>query len=175
MKKGFEMIGRRICILGPSCSGKSTLSEKLGKKLKYPVLHIDQIAHVPGTKWIKRPHEEIVKIHDAFIKKQKWVIDGQYKRLMPQRLKRADMLILIKTNRFICLWNFLNRCCAKHERCGGLKDAPNEFNWPHMWFILYQQPKHRQEQMRIIAAHPHLKVIILRSFKDIDSFVARIS
>jgi adenylate kinase family enzyme len=168
------MTRQRICVLGPSCSGKSTLSEKLGKKLKYPVLHIDQIAHIPGTKYVKRPHNELVKIHNTFIKKQTWVIDGQFIRLMPARLERADTLILIKANRFACLWNFLKRCLSKKDRSGGLKNAQAEFNLPHIWFILYQQPKRQPELMSIIAQHPHLKTIVLSSFKEMNSFLENV-
>lgn len=110
---GTTVLGQRICILGPSCAGKSTLSEKLSKKLKLPLLHLDQIAFIPGTNWVQRPKEEMKRAHDAFIKKPRWIIDGQYKSVLPQRLKRADTLIFIDVNRFVCAWRFINRCRIK--------------------------------------------------------------
>lgn len=36
------MTFRRICIIGPSSGGKSTLADRLGKLLDYPVLHMDK-------------------------------------------------------------------------------------------------------------------------------------
>ena len=36
----------RICIIGGSGTGKTTLADNLGKKLKLPVYHIDGIHHL---------------------------------------------------------------------------------------------------------------------------------
>ena len=169
------MIKRRICIVGPSCAGKSTFSEKLGNKMKYPVLHLDQIAHIPGTNWIKRPRAETQKVHDTFIEGQEWIIDGQYKYMMPKRLECADTLVLIKANRFVCLWRYFKRCLIKSSRIGQLENASNEFNFNMIPWILYHQPRYCKEQMQIIAEYPHLKIVVLRSFKDMDNFLENIS
>ena len=165
--------GKRICIVGPSCSGKSTLAEKLGRILDYPVLHLDQIAHVPYSNWALRPREETQKEHDAFILQPEWIVDGQYRRLMPQRLERADTLILLEADRFTCLFRYLKRCCVKGDRPGKLQGALKEFNLKAVWFILYRQPKRWKEQMEIISRYPHLKPIVLRSFKEIDAFTGK--
>ena len=169
-----HICGKRICIIGPSCSGKSTLAEKLGEILNYPVLHLDQIAHIPQTNWVERPREETQKDHDAFILCPEWIVDGQYKRLMPQRLERADTLILLESNRFTCLFRYLKRCCAKGDRPGKLRGAEKEFSLKMIKFILYRQPKRWNEQMEIIACYQHLKPVVLRSFKEIDGFIKAI-
>ncbi len=162
---------KRICIIGPSCSGKSTLAEKLGKKLNLPVLHIDQIAHIPGTNWVLRPRDETKNEHDDFIKKDAWIIDGQYKKLMPKRFERSDTIILLKVNRFVCCWRFLKRCFKGGNRPGKLDGATKEFNWEMIRFILYHQPRRWKEQMQIISAYPHIKIIPLKTFKEADDFL----
>lgn len=110
MKKLFR---KRICVVGPSGSGKSTFAEKLARKLNYPVLHIDQIAHIPNTNWVLAPREETEAKHNAFICQDTWVVDGQYPCYMPGRLERADTLVLIHANRFKCLLSFLSGVALK--------------------------------------------------------------
>lgn len=51
----LEDLGQRICILGPSNSGKSTLASAIGRKCGLTVIHLDQLYHRPGTDWEPRP------------------------------------------------------------------------------------------------------------------------
>ena len=68
--------GQRICILGPSNSGKSTLAAAVARKLGLPVVHLDQLHHLPDTDWQPRPRSEFVALHDAAIAGERWVMDG---------------------------------------------------------------------------------------------------
>lgn len=165
------VLGRRICVIGPSCAGKSTLAQNLGWKLGFPVLHLDQIAHIPGTNWVERPRHETQREHDAFIGQPCWVVDGSYSYLMPQRLRRADTLILLKAGRFTCLRNFITRCRMRGERAGKLEGAAREFNWDFIGWILFEQPRRWKNVGEIIAGHPHLHTTTFRSFAEIDAFL----
>ena len=164
--------GNRICIIGPSGSGKSTFADKLGNKLSFPVLHIDQIAHIPHTNWLLRPREETQAQHDLFIEKDKWVIDGQYSRYLPQRLERADTVVLIHAHRFKCLVNFLKRYKLKGKHIGALEGAPHTFNFRMITWILFKQPNRWQKQLKIINQHSHLNIIHAYSFSDLDNLLS---
>lgn len=95
----LDELGPRICILGPSNSGKSTLAEAIAGKRDLPAIHLDQLFHTPHTDWIPRPAQEFVHLHDAAIAQEQWVMDGNYSRTLPQRLARATGLILLDTRR----------------------------------------------------------------------------
>ncbi|MFQ1682408.1 AAA family ATPase, partial [Pantoea dispersa] len=47
-------LGPRICIMGPSNSGKSTLAKAIASKTSFPLIHLDQLHHLPDTKWVPR-------------------------------------------------------------------------------------------------------------------------
>ena len=42
-------LGERICIMGPSNSGKSTLADAIARKNGTRVVHLDLLYHHPGT------------------------------------------------------------------------------------------------------------------------------
>lgn len=81
-------LGERICILGPSNSGKSTLADAIARKRGLPAIHLDRLYHLPHTNWQPRPGEAFVALHDQAIADERWVIDGNYTKCMPQRLQQ---------------------------------------------------------------------------------------
>jgi adenylate kinase family enzyme len=98
----------KIVIIGYSGSGKSTLAKNLGNHYKIPVLHLDSIHFKEG--WIERDNKEFNQIVEEFIKNnESWVIDGNYKKIAPQRFLMADQLFFLNYNRFICLNSVVKR------------------------------------------------------------------
>ena len=85
--------GQRICILGPSGAGKTTFARKLAERLNSEFISMDKLVHTPG--WKPRPLEEWIPIHDTFIEKEAWVMEGAYRKSLPQRLKRAETVFFL--------------------------------------------------------------------------------
>ena len=93
----------RIAVIGYSGSGKSTLAARLGAAYGVPVLHLDSVHWLPG--WVERPREEEKALVRAFLDQNaSWVIDGNYSTLYyEERLEKADRIVFLNFNRFICL------------------------------------------------------------------------
>ena len=51
---------RRVVILGPGASGKSTLARELGERTCLPVIELDKVFWGPNL--ITMPHDEWVKM-----------------------------------------------------------------------------------------------------------------
>lgn len=87
---------KRIVILGPSGTGKTTLSRRLGEKLRYPILHLDTVYWLKDWEHIDKPsfHRYMV---DYMRKHDRWVIDGNYSnnKHFALRLRLADTIILL--------------------------------------------------------------------------------
>ena len=88
----------RIMIIGCGGSGKSTLAQQLGQKLGLPVIHLDKLFWTPG--WVSIPKEEFDRVHVDAVSKEKWIIDGNFDRTIPVRLKRCDTVIYLDFSRF---------------------------------------------------------------------------
>lgn len=161
----------KIAIIGPSNSGKSTLAVRLGKGLGIPVLHLDQIAHIPGSRWQRRPVEDFVAAHDAFIGQNGWVVEGNYSVCMPQRLAAADMVVWCDPPLVGCIWRYIRRCLRRDaNRPGKLKDAAGEFSFGLIKYTLLNYPKNKKAYRRFICEAAHLDVRHLRRFRQICDF-----
>lgn len=166
-------LGRRICILGPSNSGKSTLTHALAQNLDVPSVHLDVLRHIPNTAWEPRPLEEFVAAHDAAITGEGWVIDGNYSVGLPQRLERATGVIWIDPPLWGCIGRYLKRCFQKPDkRFGRLDGATREFSFELIHYTLTQYPKKKPKYAAMIAARPALPFIYLASMKHLNALYA---
>ena len=125
----LKELGSRICIVGPSNSGKSTLAEVISQTQGLKAVHLDQLYHLPNTDWVPRPADEFAALHDAAIKGSQWVIEGNYSRLLPQRLQRATGFILLDVPTPVSLYRYLRRCWFERDRRGALEGGRDSVKW----------------------------------------------
>ena len=108
--KELQKFGRRICIIGPSSTGKSTLAKSLGTKLNLKVCYLDQLAHIPNTQWQPRDKEELRIDHLNFVtQNEEWIIEGNYSYLMKERFSKATCIIWLDFNKWASLFRYLKR------------------------------------------------------------------
>ena len=122
-------LGTRICIMGPSNSGKSTLTQAIGQAQNLEVVHLDQLHHLPHTDWVPRPPEEFAALHDKAIAGNRWVIEDNYPRLLPQRLERATGFILLDVPTITSLYRYFRRCWFERDRRGALEGGRDSVKW----------------------------------------------
>lgn len=98
---------KRIVIIGSGGAGKSTLAKKLGEILQIEVLHLDKLYWQPN--WEKPPKEEWQKIVAEILKKDSWIMDGNFGGTMEMRLEACDTAIFLDFPRSVCLYRILKR------------------------------------------------------------------
>lgn len=138
-----ETLGPRICIFGPSNSGKSTLAAAIGKTLGVPAVHLDLLHHRPNTDWVPRPAQEFERLHDEAIAGYSWVMEGNYSRLMPQRLRRATGIVWVDTAMPGNLWRYFRRTLIERDRIGALEGGRDSVKWLMIRHIAFVQPRRR--------------------------------
>lgn len=97
----------RISILGGPGTGKSTLSNNLGKELNLPIYHIDGINYLEN--WIPRDKKERDKIILSKTNESKWIIDGTYKDTLDIRVERSEIVIFLDFSTFAKLRGVFSR------------------------------------------------------------------
>ena len=145
----LDKLGTRICIMGPSNSGKSTLAEAISRARGLVPIHLDQLYHLPHTDWVPRPADEFIALHDTAIMGSSWVIDGNYSRLLPKRLQRATGFVLLDVSTLVSLYRYIHRCWFKRDRRGALEGGRDSVKWDMIQHITVatRANRNRYEQM----------------------------
>ncbi|MDX7986888.1 AAA family ATPase [Xenorhabdus sp. 12] len=161
-------LGNRICIMGPSNSGKSTLANAISKKCGLKVVHLDQLFHLPNTDWQARSRDEFISLHDMAIKEENWVIDGNYGLCLPQRLARATGVIFLDISTPASLFRYAYRTLFQRHRYGGLEGGKDSIKWDmihHIAVVIPSKRKHQEdlfEQLEI----PKIKLSSVKEIKQ---------
>ncbi len=165
----LHSLGERIVIVGPSNAGKSTLTVALSKTLGIPAVHLDQLHHLPNTDWEKRPAAEFIALHDAALLADKWIMDGNYSGLMPQRLARATGVILITSNHWRRFFRYLVRTLLnRSNRAGHLEGAKDSLKWEMVQWIL-RKTRHSADRYAKILNTYDLPIVKCRTAAELNA------
>ena len=168
----LSSLGQRIMVMGPSNAGKSTLATALGTHLDLPIVHLDQLSHLPNTDWDPRPKEEFAALHDQAIMEDRWVMDGNYSRLIPKRFERATGVILITSNHWLRLTRYFKRTLLHpNSRLGTLEGGQESLKWMMVDWILFKTPRNARRYAKMIEA-TSLPAIQCKSTNDLNALYA---
>ena len=97
----------KVIIIGCPSSGKTTFAEKLQKCTDLPLYYLDAIWHKPDKTHI--PREEFDERIRKIFAKDRWIIDGNYKRTIEMRMKQCDTVFLFDLPVEVCLQGVTDR------------------------------------------------------------------
>ena len=163
----LEALGPRIMICGTSNTGKSTLAAAIGRKLDLAVIHLDRLRFLPYTDWQERPDEDFKALHDEEIRGHRWVMDGNYSALMPQRLQRATGIILLSDSRWANFARYLRRTLLQRNRIGNLEGNKDSLKWDMVHWVLVRAPRNVDKYRRVLPASglPFIELNAMRELR----------
>ena len=164
----------RILIIGCGGAGKSTLARKLGEKLGIPVVHLDKLFWKPG--WVESAPEEIdAKIMEE-LRKPKWIMDGNFNRTLPQRVKYCDTIIYLDFSRTACLMGVVKRILTT---CGTVRPdmgegCPERFDLEFLKWVWNYNKNKRERNYRLLNEAEGVETIVLKNRRMVKRFLARL-
>jgi adenylate kinase family enzyme len=163
---------KRIAIIGPAGSGKSTLAHELGAILGVAVVHLDALFWKPG--WMETPKPEWRSIQEELVRRESWIIDGNYGGTLDVRLAAADTIIFLDFPRLLCLWRVIRRRLQYigKDRPDVGPGCPERLTWRFLWWIWTYRARKRPAVLQKLAECANEKrVIVLRGPAAVRRFL----
>lgn len=102
---------KRILIVGSCGAGKSTLAVQLSQITKLPLIHLDSVFWLPN--WVQKDKDIFDEELRGLLSNEEWIIDGNYHRTMEMRFEKADTIIFLDYNRYLCIFRAIKRATFK--------------------------------------------------------------
>jgi adenylate kinase family enzyme len=160
---------KKIAITGNCGAGKSHFAKRLSKILKIDVIHLDKYYWKPN--WQKTEKEEWQALHQNLLNLDEWIIDGNYKSTLDQRLEAADTVIFLNFSKPLCLFRAIKRRyfpdTDRTQDLGG--NNKERLTWNFIYWILTYPKK---EMLDKCLKLKDKKVLIINNQKEIDTLLA---
>ena len=153
----------RIVIIGCGGAGKSTLARQLGEKLDIPVVHLDRLFWKPG--WVEESKEEFDHKLALELEKDRWIIDGNFNRTMPQRLQKCDTILYLDFPRLTCLLGVAKRIITTYGkvRPDMGEGCPERFDLEFLQWVWNYNKRNRQRNYQLLEQATHAEKIVLKN------------
>lgn len=162
---------QRILVIGSPGAGKSTFSRALAERTGLPLIHLDR--HHWGAGWTEPDPEAWEQQVRELVKRDRWIMDGNYGRTLELRLARADTVIELQCPAWRCLWRALRRAIEHRGRTRPdmAEGCPEHLNLP---FLLYISSFPRRQRPVTEAKLTRFsgRIIRLRSPREAQRFLA---
>ncbi len=161
---------KRILVIGGNGSGKSTFSKKLGIKTGLPVIHLDKIWWRGNWEYISR--EEFDILLSAELKKEEWIIDGNFERTLEERIKFCDTVFYFDFSTVKCLFGVTERVLKNYGNTradmGG--NCPEKFDLEFYRAILRFNKKNRPKT-KVLLEKYNPEVIVFKNRKQATEYL----
>jgi adenylate kinase family enzyme len=167
----------RIMVVGISAGvGKTTFARRLGEILGIEVTHLDSLYWKPG--WVEAELEEFSASQKEVVKKQQWIIEGNYSNTFELRFNHADTIVYLELPMYVCLYRVVKRWLTNlgENRPDMGEGCTEKMEWAFLKFIIttYHSRKNKMENRmeRFPLLGPGKKVFKLRNKREISAFLA---
>lgn len=160
---------KRIIVIGSPGAGKSTFSRQLRDKTGLPLYYLDMIWHLPDRTTITKDEfdEKLAEI----LKKDSWIIDGNYGRTIEMRLKHCDTVFLLDYPLDVCLEGAMARVGVQREEIPWVEEElDEEFR---QWIIDFPKTKLPQIYVLLDQYSGGKEIHIFRSRDDANNYLEK--
>lgn len=164
----------RILIIGNAGSGKTTFARKLAEKYHLPLIHLDKLYWRDNWEHISR--EEFDFTLQAELKKPQWIIDGNFNRTLPHRLKYCDTVFFFDLPTVTCLAGITKRIITNYGKTrddmgGDCNEYFDSQKLPLYRNVLTFNRQHRKDYHKLLSSAKHASIIVFKNRRQAGSFL----
>lgn len=172
MKKKIEQV-KRITIVGGPGTGKNTLAKMLGKIFNLPIIHLDAINYNPN--WEEVGAEKRDKLILEKIKKDKWIIEGNYSATLKERIEKSDLTIWLDYSSLDIIKGVLSRNIKDfNKEKPEIPGCKERIDWKFFLYVVTYRKKARNKIVEKIKNTLDDKVYIFKNRKELDKWLENI-
>jgi adenylate kinase family enzyme len=164
---------KRVLVIGPGGSGKSTFAKRLGQLLNIEVKHLDRFYWRPG--WTKPSKDDWLKTVTELTSGDSWIIDGNFGGTLDLRVRHCDTIIFLDMSRLLCLWRIGKRrlLYRKSSRPDMAEGCTEKLDREFVSWVWGYSRRSRPKVIKLLHEHSESKKVVwLRSNAEVERFLA---
>jgi adenylate kinase family enzyme len=175
---------KKIVVVGTTSSGKSTLAEKIAKKIGADFIELDALHWEPN--WVEAPDEVFRERVEKALKAEAWVSAGNYGVVRDVIWKKAEAIIWLDYPFHIVFWRLFTRTIRRVVTREKLFAGNVENGWTHLklwseeslfhWlFKTYWRRKREYPILFSLPENAHLKIIHFKHPKETEEWLENLN
>ena len=171
---------KKIVVVGTTSSGKSTLAEKLARKIGGDFIELDALNWEPN--WTPAGDEVLRARAEEATGSPCWVVAGNYSKTRSVIWPRAEAIIWLDYSFPVVFWRLLTRTIRRAVTQEELWNGNRERFWWHLklwsdeslfhWlFKTYWRRKREYPMLFAQPKHSHLKIIHFATPQEADAWL----
>lgn len=164
---------QKVLVLGCAGSGKSTFSKRLGVVTNLPVIHLDALYWKSG--WVASAEEEWDRTIEELLRRDAFIMDGNFSRTLEQRLAGADTVFFFDLPRWLCIYRVIKRRVMYHgkTRADMAEGCKEKIDFKFLKWIWNFKKRSREKIVKTLEqAQSDKEIHIFKSTKEAEAFIA---
>ena len=156
---------KKIYIIGPVGSGKTTFSKKLSEKYNIERYELDKVSWDDENGNIKRTDKEALKLFDEILKNEEWIIEDVGRDKFKKGREQADIIYYIKLSRLKSYFRVIKRWIKQRL---GKEDYNHPPNFEQLlYFISTVNSYYKKEKQKLNDLNEYKDKLVFITNKDI--------
>ncbi|SFQ21412.1 Adenylate kinase [Lachnospiraceae bacterium XBB1006] len=161
----------RVMVIGCPGGGKSTFSRALHEITGIPLVHLDMLNWNADKTTVGKPVFR-QRLADE-IKKERWIIDGNYGSTIEMRLKVCDTVFFLDYSVDVCLKGALDRRGKERTDLPWVEDV-NEEDSEFLEFIKNYNEQSKPQVIALLEKYADKEIHIFKHREEAEAFLKEI-
>lgn len=160
---------KKIYVIGPVGSGKTTFATALSEKYNIKYYELDKVSWDDENGHVKRSLDEAMKIFDDIISKESWVIEDVGRDKFKKGREAADIIYYIKLSRLKSYYRVSKRWLKQRLGKERYNHPPTIGQW--FYYISTVNSYYKKEKDKLNGLKKYKEKVIFVNKNDINEIL----